>query len=179
LLIHCLQHISIQKRENLKITSVQFKNKSGDKDYDIFIIQEMSAKATAQGSEGIAFHECSLAESSFARNLSLKRLLEVAESVPSSPSTQRLNNIAQPNNIPKIASIFKRDNQDKIYSTYICVDSTGLLTKYRKVHTFISNYLSAGNKYLIFDYQEWKTGILICCDNNVIEKVRFTTLLST
>ena len=52
-----------------------------------------------------------------------------------------------------------------------------MVAKFRKIHPFISRFLSAGNEYVVFDLFGWKCGILICYDNNVIENVRATTLL--
>ena len=66
---------------------------------------------------------------------------------------------------------------DKIFNSYICVYQGKLLAKYRKLHPFISPYLSPGNEYVTFDLLGWKCGILICYDNNVIENVRATALL--
>jgi predicted amidohydrolase len=59
----------------------------------------------------------------------------------------------------------------------VCVDKNGLVASYRKLHPFINKYLTAGDKYCIFDLHGWKCGILICYDNNIIENVRATTLL--
>ncbi len=52
-----------------------------------------------------------------------------------------------------------------------------MLAKYRKLHPFISKFLSPGNEYVVFDLYGWTAGILICYDNNVVENVRVTALL--
>jgi predicted amidohydrolase len=52
-----------------------------------------------------------------------------------------------------------------------------LVASFRKLHPFISKFLSAGDKYVVFELYGTKCGILICYDNNVIENVRATTLL--
>ena len=58
----------------------------------------------------------------------------------------------------------------------MCVDETGLIAKFRKIHPFISRFMSPGNEYVVFDLKGWKCGILICYDNNIIENVRATVL---
>ena len=45
------------------------------------------------------------------------------------------------------------------------------------MHPFINEHLSPGSEYCVFELLNWKFGILICYDNNVIENVRATTLL--
>lgn len=163
--------------EPFKISTAQFENNSGDKGYNISIIDKLSAQAAASGSKVIAFHECCITGYTFARKLPLEQMLEVAEPVPSGPSIQTLISIARKNQVIILAGLFEKDSDDKIYNTYVCVDDNGLLAKYRKLHPFISKYLSPGNEYVAFDLLGWKAGILICYDNNIVENVRATALL--
>ena len=73
--------------DTIKISAAQFENKSGDKEYNLSVIDSLSQKAAGEGSMAIAFHECSLTGYTFARNLSRDEMLELAEYVPSGPST--------------------------------------------------------------------------------------------
>jgi predicted amidohydrolase len=66
---------------------------------------------------------------------------------------------------------------DKVYNTYVCATKDGVIARFRKLHPFISEYLSPGNEYVVFDLLGWKCGILICYDNNVVENVRATALV--
>jgi len=100
-----------------------------------------------------------------------------AEKVPDGKSTQRLIEIAVKYDVTVLAGLVETDNEDKLYNTYICVDKNGLKAKYRKIHPFISKYLSPGTEYVVFNIKDWKCGILICYDNNVVENVRATSLL--
>ncbi len=163
--------------KKIKISSAQFENRSGDKEYNLSVIAELAAKAAGEGSQVIAFHECSVTGYTFARNLSKSQMLEVAEQVPAGPSTVRLIHEAQKSNIVILAGLFERDSEEKIYKTYICVSKTGLVAKFRKLHPFINPHITPGNEYCVFDLLGWKCGILICYDNNIIENVRATTLL--
>jgi predicted amidohydrolase len=163
--------------KNLKISTAQFENSSGDKAFNLSRIEDIAAKAAADGSKAIAFHECSVTGYTFARNLSESQLLDIAEFVPGGPSIIRLTEIAAKNNIAVLAGLFEKDSDNKIYKTYVCVDKNGLIAKFRKLHPFINPYILPGNEYCVFDLYGWKCGILVCYDNNIIENVRATTLL--
>lgn len=163
--------------KDLKIATAQFENKSGDKQYNLGVINELSAKAAQQGADVIAFHECSITGYTFARHLSKQQMLNIAELIPEGESIKQLTAIAQTNNIVILAGLFEKDADDKLYKAYVCVDKNGLIAKYRKLHPFINPHLSPGNEYVVFDLFGWKCGILICYDNNIIENVRATNLL--
>jgi predicted amidohydrolase len=169
---------------HLKIATAQFENKSGDKDYNLSVIRQLSGKAALQGARAIAFHECSITGYSFARHLSREQMLELAEPIPGGPSIRRLKEIAGEYDIAILAGLFEKEGgggekggEEKLYKAYVCVDKNGLVAKYRKLHPFINPYLTPGNEYVVFDLYGWKCGILICYDNNIIENVRATVLL--
>ena len=163
--------------ENLKIASVQFENRSGDKTYNLGLIRELTAQAVGQGADVVAFHECSITGYTFARNLSREEMLDLAELIPDGPSVKSLIAIAKEYQITILAGLFEKDALGALFKAYICVDETGLIAKHRKLHPFINPHLSAGTAYTIFEIKGWKCGILICYDNNIIENVRATTLL--
>lgn len=162
---------------NIKISTAQFENKSGDKAYNLSIIEKLAAEAASKGSHVIVFHECSITGYTFARKLSKEQLLDVAERIPEGESIQKLQEIATKYNITLLAGLFEKDQYNNLFKAYVCVDKTGLKAKYRKLHPFINPNLIPGNEYCVFDIMGWKCGILICYDNNVIENVRATRLL--
>ncbi len=159
----------------IHIAVAQFEPKDGDKEYNLSVISNLTRKAKESGADVISFHEMSITAYTHCKDLSLDALEDLAESVPGN-STNRLISISEQYDIPILAGLVEID-QGKLYNTYICVDKTGVLAKYRKIHPFISKYLSAGNEYVVFELKDWKCGILICYDNNVIENVRATSLL--
>jgi predicted amidohydrolase len=161
---------------NLRASTAQFENKSGDKEYNLSVIDGLSEEAAAKGSQVVAFHECSITGYTFARHLSNDQLLEIAEPVPSGPSIKKLQKIAAKNNIAILAGLFEREGDD-VFKAQVCVDKNGLIAKFRKLHPFINRNIKPGNEYCVFDLYGWKCGILICYDNNIIENVRATTLL--
>lgn len=163
--------------DNLRISTAQFENKSGDKAYNLGVIEQLTEKAACEGCDVIAFHECSVTGYTFARKLSKEQMLDQAELIPEGESTKRLTEIAGRYNMAVLAGLFEKDENDNLYKAYICVDKSGLVAKYRKLHPFINPYLTPGHSYCVFDLLGWKCGILICYDNNIIENVRATKLL--
>src|ERR1035437_5819617 len=163
--------------DKLIISTAQFENKSGDKDYNLSVIEKLTKQASKEGSNVIAFHECSIPGYTFARHLSKEQMLDLAEFIPDGPSITKLTEIAKRNNIAVLAGLFEKDEYDRLFKTQVCVDKSGLVAKFRKLHPFINPYLTAGDEYCVFDLYGWKCGILICYDNNIIENVRATALL--
>ncbi|MEP6683425.1 MAG: nitrilase family protein [Parafilimonas sp.] len=163
--------------QNIKISSAQFEHKSGDKIYNLSVIDHLSKKAKEQGADIIAFHECSITGYTFARNLSKQQMLELAEFIPAGESVSKLQAIALKHNIVVLAGLFEKDENDDLFKAYVCVDTNGLVAKFRKLHPFINSYLKPGNEYCVFELHGWKCGILICYDNNIVENVRATKLL--
>ncbi|WDO11865.1 nitrilase family protein [Flavobacterium sp. WW92] len=162
---------------NLKIATAQFENKSGDKAYNLKVIEKLSQEAAAAGADVINFHECAITGYTFARNLNKEQLTELAEYIPDGPSIKALIAIAAKHQITILAGLFEKDSEGNLYKAHVCVDQTGVLAKHRKLHPFINPHILPGTNYTVFDLHGWKCGILICYDNNIIENVRATTLL--
>ena len=162
---------------NIQISTAQFENSSGDKAYNLSVIDRLSCEASEAGSDIIAFHECSITGYTFARHLSKEEMLDLAESVPGGESTLKLISISKKNDITILAGLFEKDENGNLFNTYICVNKNGLVAKHRKLHPFINPFLKPGDNYCVFELNGWKCGILICYDNNIVENVRATTLL--
>jgi predicted amidohydrolase len=163
--------------DKIKISTAQFENRSGDKAYNLSRIESLAERAALEGSQVIAFHECSVTGYTFALHKTKEEMLLLSEFIPDGPSVRRLIQIAAKTGIVLLAGLFEKDEEDKIYKAYVCVDKNGLVAKYRKLHPFVNAHLSPGNGYCVFEIHGWKCGILICYDNNIIENVRATTLL--
>jgi predicted amidohydrolase len=163
--------------ENIKISTAQFENRSGDKAYNLSVIDRLAGKAASEGSKVIAFHECSVTGYTFARHLSKAQMLDLAEPIPEGPSIRELIRIARRHDIAILAGLFEKDENDALFKAYVCVGQSGLVAKYRKLHPFINPHLTPGDSYCVFSLFGWTCGILICYDNNVIENVRATRLL--
>jgi len=163
--------------ENIKISTVQFENRSGDKQYNLDVIARMAGQAAAEGADAVAFHECSITGYTFARHLSKDQMIDLAEMIPEGQSIRRLQEIAAQNKIIVLAGLFEKDASDKIYKACVAVGPEGLIARHRKLHPFINPHITPGNSFTLFEIKGWKCGILICYDNNIVENVRATVLL--
>ena len=165
--------------KELRISTAQFENKSGDKEYNLSVIDTLAGQAAAEGSDVIAFHECSVTGYTFAGKLTSEQLSDVAELIPNGESTSRLIETAARHNIAILAGLFEKDTDGRIYKAYVCVNKYGLMAKHRKLHPFIHPDIIPGDRFTVFELAGWKCGILICYDNNVVENVRATALLGS
>jgi predicted amidohydrolase len=163
--------------ENIKIATAQFENKSGDKAYNIAVIDRLSRQAAVAGAPVIAFHECSVTGYTFAMHLSKEQMLDLAEYIPEGETIAKLKEIAERNNIAILAGLFEKDKDGNLFKAQVCVDKTGLIAKFRKLHPFVNKHILPGDRYCVFDLYGWKCSILICYDNNIIENVRAVKLL--
>ncbi|WPP53693.1 nitrilase family protein [Catalinimonas niigatensis] len=162
--------------QDLTIATAQFESRNGDKAYNLSVIEKLSRKAAERGAQVVSFHELCITSYGFLRKLSREQITALAEEVPQGESILELTNIARRYKITLLAGLVEKQG-DQLYNTYVCVNEHGMLAKFRKLHPFISPYLSPGNEYVTFDLHGWKCGMLICYDNNVIENVRATALL--
>lgn len=160
----------------IRIAAAQFENASGDKAYNLSVIEKLAKRAREKGAQVISFHEQSVTGYTFLKDLDYEQLYALAENVPDGESTEKLISIARKHDIAVLAGILEKEG-GKIYKAYVCVDKNGFIAKFRKLHPFINKHISPGNEYVVFDLLGWKCGMLICYDNNVIENVRATTLL--
>jgi predicted amidohydrolase len=162
--------------KEINIATAQFQTRNGDKAYNLSRIESLTEEAAGKGARIVSFHELSITSYTFLSKLSKDEISILAEEVPSGESTKQLIRIAGKYNVALLAGLVEKEGV-RIYNTYVCVTGDGFVTKYRKLHPFISQHLSAGDQYVVFDLFDCRCGILICYDNNVIENVRATTLL--
>jgi predicted amidohydrolase len=162
--------------KDIKIAAAQFQPRDADKPHNLDRIDTLTHQAINQGAQIVSFHECCIPGYTFLQTLSHSQLANLAEPVPHGPSTQHLIKIAQKYNVPLLAGLVESD-ADKLYNTYICVTPDGFVAKHRKLHAFISPFISSGDSYTVFELCGCKMGILICYDNNLPENVRMTALM--
>ena len=148
--------------DNLKIATAQFEHKSGDKKYNLSVIEKLSSEASKAGAGIIAFHECSITGYTFARQLSRQQMLDLAEYIPEGNSIKQLQQIAAATGMTLLAGLFEKDGADNLYKAYVCVNKDGLVAKYRKLHPFIILFFYRGNEYCVLVLFVWKCGFLSC-----------------
>ncbi len=162
--------------KEINIATAQFQTRDGEKQFNLSRIEDLTAEAAGKGARVVSFHELCISSYTFLSKLSKEEIFDLAEEVPSGESVKKLIQIAGKYRVALLAGLVEKED-DRVYNTYVCVTGEGFVAKYRKLHPFISQYLSAGNEYVVFDLFGCRCGILICYDNNVIENVRACTLL--
>ena len=75
------------------------------------------------------------------------------------------------------AGLVERDDQARLYNAAVVAMPDGRYACHRKLHAFVSEHLTSGNQYTVFDTPHgWRVAVLICYDNNIIENVRACAL---
>lgn len=162
----------------IRAAAVQFQHSPNDKAANLNKVQAFVQQAAAAHVQLIAFPEMCLTGYWHVRHLSRPEVEALAESVPAGPSTQVLLGLAAEHRMTIGAGLIERDTDGSLYNGYVVALPDGRVVCHRKLHTFISPYLSSGNSYTVFDIPPGaKAGVLTCYDNNIIENVRLTALL--
>ncbi|HWB97536.1 MAG TPA: nitrilase family protein [Bryobacteraceae bacterium] len=157
------------------VAAAQFEARDGEKDYNLDVIDTLARKARERGAELISFHECSISGYTFLETLTREQLAAIAEPIPDGPSLARLQTIAREAGIAVGAGLIEREG-DALYNAYVVVDGRGVMARHRKLHAFVSPYLTCGDRYTVFDLLDCRFGILTCYDNNLPENVRLTAM---
>ena len=163
--------------QDLKVASVQFTHCQGDKEKNFETIERFVDQARSQEVDLIAFPEMCLTGYWHVRNLSKSEIEDLAEEVPGGRSTQRLLELSARSGMIIGAGLIEISAQGELFNSYVVAMPDGRYACHRKLHCFISEHMSSGDRYTVFDTpQGWKVGVLICWDNNLVENVRITAL---
>lgn len=163
--------------QTIRIGTAQFEHRDNQKDYNLSRVRELTRRAAEQGAQIVSFHEGCIPGYSWAQPLNKAQLLEVAEPVPGGHSVEQLIVIAREFDLVVMAGLFERDDDSHVYNTYVTVGPQGYITKFRKLHPFISPHVSPGNEYHVIELLGCQVGFLICYDNNLSENVRVTAMM--
>lgn len=162
---------------NLVVASVQFEHSPGDKQANLGKIRTFVEQAARQNVELIVFPECCIIGYWFLRNLGREEFAALAEPVFEGPSSQTLMAMAQQYKMTIGAGLIEAGKDGKFYKAYVVAMPDGTAQRHRKLHAFVSPYLTCGNEYTVFDTPHGcRVGVLICYDCNLVENVRITAL---
>ena len=163
---------------NLTVASVQFEHAPGDKQANLEKIRSFVEKAARRNVELIAFPECCITGYWILRNLSRAEFAALAEPVFDGPSSQCLMAMAREYNMTIGAGLIEAGADGKFYKDYVVAMPDGTARRHRKIHAFVSEYLTCGDEFTVFDTpQGCRVGVLICYDCNLIENVRINALM--
>jgi predicted amidohydrolase len=166
------------EKKTIKAAAVQFNHQAGRKQENLRIMKEYVTRAAANGVEILAFPEMCITGYWHVRNLTREEILELAEEVPAGPSTQAIARLSASSGMIIGAGLTERSQEGGIYNSYPVCLPDGRVFCHRKLHTFISDHFSCGDRYTVFDTPLGvRLGVLTCYDNNIIENARITALM--
>ncbi len=163
--------------KNIRVSSVQFEHIAGDKKANLAKIEHFVRLAAGHGVELIVFPEACITGYLFLRKLSRKELEDLAEPVFDGPSSQALMALAKEYKMTIGAGLVEIAEDGKMYNTYVVAMPNGEFQRHRKIHCFISEHLSCGSEFTVFDSPyDCRLAVLTCYDNNLGENVRISAL---
>lgn len=163
--------------QSLRAAAVQFNHEPGNKTANMQTVRRFTAKAASENVDLVVFPEMCLTGYWHIRNLPREAIEALAEPVPSGPSTQELLSLADEHRITVGAGLIERGSGGELYNTFVVAMPDGRTAHHRKLHCFLSEHMSSGSSYTVFDDPDGnRLGILICYDNNITENARITAL---
>lgn len=161
----------------IKVVSVQFNHRPNDKAYNLQRIEEFCKQAADEDVDMIAFPEMCITGYWHVRKLSRDQIDALSEDLESGPSLEHIKRLANQYNLLIGAGLIEKAPSGELYNTYVAALPDGSVQSHRKLHCFISEHMSSGSEYTVFDtHLGVKVGILICYDNNLVENARITAL---
>jgi predicted amidohydrolase len=138
----------------------------------------MCKDAAEQGVEIICFPECCLSGYWHLRHLLMDEMGALAQPLPNGPAAQALLKLSAELRMTIGAGLIEVGPDMRLFNSYFVAMPDGNFAVHRKLHVFVSKYLSSGENYTVFDTpHDCRVGILICYDNNIIENARITALM--
>lgn len=163
---------------NIRVAAVQLEHAPGNKRANLDKIVDFVEQAEHQGVEIVTFPECCITGYWFLRHLSREELTDLAEPVFDGPSSQALLSMAREYRMTIGAGLVEMGEDHRIYNTYVVAMPNGECRRHRKLHCFVSEFMSSGSEYTVFDAPHGcRVGVLTCYDNNIGENVRITALM--
>ncbi|HEY2414014.1 MAG TPA: nitrilase family protein [Pirellulaceae bacterium] len=162
---------------NIRVAAVQFQHVPGDKPANLATIDRFVQQAVVEKVEIIVFPECCISGYWHLRKLSRDEITSLAEPVPTGPASERLLHLSRQYQMTIGAGLVEIGDDGKLYNSFVVATPDGRWACHRKLHVFVSEFLSPGNQYTVFDTPHGcRVGVLICYDNNLVENARLTAL---
>lgn len=164
--------------KDLRAAAVQFQHAPGGKGANLSRISSFVEDAARRDVELIAFPEMCITGYWHVRKLDREQVADLAEPVPHGPSVECLLEMASDFNMTIGAGLIEQASDGTLYNSYVVAMPDGRFACHRKLHAFISEHISSGDRYTVFELPEGtRVGVLICYDNNLIENARITALM--
>jgi predicted amidohydrolase len=162
----------------IRAAAVQFTHRPGDKPANLETVERFARQAAERGVDLLVFPEMCITGYWHVRKLSREEVEALAEPVPAGDSTRRLLELSRETGMTIGAGLIERGEDGRLFNTFVVAMPDGRHAAHRKLHTFISEHMSSGESYTVFDIpQGARVGVLTCYDNNLGENVRMTALM--
>ena len=162
---------------NVRVAAVQFQHAPGDKLANLAKIGRFVQQAAQQRAEIIVFPECCISGYWHLRKLTREELTALAEPVPDGPAARQLAALSEQHGMTIGAGLVERDGDGRLFNSFFVAMPDGRWACHRKLHVFVSEFLTPGDQYTVFDTPHGcRVGVLICYDNNLVENARLTAL---
>ena len=162
---------------DIRVATVQFQSEPGNKAYNLGRVRHFVNEAARSRVEIVAFPEMCLTGYWHVRKLSRDEVEALAEPVPGGECTRELLRLSREHGMSIGAGLIERGEDGRLYNAYVVAMPDGRWARHRKLHVFVSRFISEGSEYTVFDTRHGcRIGILICYDNNIIENARATAL---
>lgn len=162
----------------IRAAAIQLHHSPGDKAANMAKLRGFVAQAAGKGVQLLCFPEMCVTGYWHVRRLSREQIQALAEPIPSGAATQELLELSRETGITIGAGLIEEADDGCLYNAYVVAMPDGRWACHRKLHTFISEHMSSGSNYTVFDIpQGVRVGVLTCWDNNLVENVRATALL--
>ena len=162
---------------DLRVATVQFQHVASDKSANLETVRRLTDESAGKGAELVIFPEMCITGYWHLRNLPQADLEVLAESVPEGECTQALLALAKEHDLSVGAGFIERGEDGRLFNSYVVAMPDGRTACHRKLHAFISEHISCGDQYTVFELPNGtRAGILICYDCNLGENVRINAL---
>jgi predicted amidohydrolase len=162
----------------LRVATVQFQHAPNDKAANLATVRRFAQDAAGRGVQLIIFPECCLTGYWHLRKLPEDEFRALAEPVFEGPSAQALAAMSRELGMTIGAGLLELGADGRVYNCYVVAMPDGELRRHRKLHAFVSEFISSGDEFTVFDTPHgWRCGVLTCYDNNLGENVRITALM--
>jgi len=162
---------------NIRVAAVQFQHAPGDKATYLPTIERFVQQAAAQNVEIITFPECCISGYWHLRKLTREEITTLAEPIPAGAASRQLLALSRQYQMSIGAGLVELGDDGRLYNSFVVAMPDGRWACHRKLHVFVSEFLSPGNQYTVFDTPHGcRVGVLICYDNNLVENARLTAL---
>lgn len=145
--------------QDLRVAAVSMNGRLGEPATVLREISDWTARSVEQGAELVLFPELVV------HGHCTPNTYELAEAVPSGPSTRHLGEIAARHRVVLCAGLSEKEN-DLVYNTQILAGPDGFIGKQRKLHLSRDEVLfyKGGREISVFDLGKCRIGIQICYD---------------